>query len=175
MRAVPAGIELQRVRGEDAPRVRALMLQGLNSYREWAPDWSPQPPTQEVRERISGLYDDDDKAWALMALANGEVVGLVSLSVTTAAEASVPEDAVFLWQMFVRSDLQGAGLAGALMDLVLEEARSRGFKRMLLWAAEGAERARRFYEKEGWTLTGERDEGSSFGLPLVQYGRDLSH
>jgi hypothetical protein len=36
-------------------------------------------------------------------------------------------------------------------------------------------RARRFYEREGWTLTGRaHDEGSSIGLPTVEYSRVLS-
>ena len=42
---------------------------------------------------------------------------------------------------------------------------------MTLWAAAGAQQARRFYEKEGWTPTGREDPDSSFGLPLVEYER----
>ena len=173
MREVPAGIELERVRGEHSAAVRALMEEGIGSYREWAPDWRLEAPDPEMRERLRGLYDDDERAWALMALSGDDVVGLVSLSVATGVEAEAPEGVVFLWQMFVRRDMQGSGLAGALMDRVVAEARERGYRRMLLWAAEGARQACRFYEKEGWTLTGERNEDSNFGLPLVQYGRDL--
>jgi hypothetical protein len=43
---------------------------------------------------------------------------------------------------------------------------------MTLWAVAGAAQARRFYEREGWTVSGTNDE-SVFGLPLVQYERAL--
>ena len=149
-------------------------MAGIESYSEWAPGWIPVPPSPEMRERLDGLYDDDKRAWALMALAGDEVVGLVSLALTTGADARVPDaGTVYLWQMFVRRDWQGSGLAGALMDRVLEEARRRGYDRMVLWTPAGAARARRFYEREGWELTGEEDPESQFGLPLVQYGRAI--
>jgi GNAT superfamily N-acetyltransferase len=174
MRALPAGIELQRIRSPDRQRVIEFVLQGIDAYRDWAPHWRPVPPPPETRERLDGLYDDDDRAWGLMAVAGDEVVGLVSLSVTTGADARVPEPGtVYLWQMFVRPDWQGSGLAGGLLDRLLEEARRRDYERIVLWTPAGAERARRFYEREGFELTGERDPDSSFGLPLVQYGRDL--
>jgi GNAT superfamily N-acetyltransferase len=75
--------------------------------------------------------------------------------------------------MFVRRDWQGRGLAAPLLDLLLEEARRRGYRRVVLWSAAGAAQARRFYEREGFELTGEEDPDNFFGLPLVQYGRDL--
>jgi len=154
--------------------VIALVLAGIESYREWAPDWTPAPPTAEHRERFAELYDDDERAWVLMALADDDVVGVVSLSVMTGADSRVPEPGtVYLWQMFVSPGWQGSGLAGALMDRVLDEARRRGYTRMVLWAAAGAAQARRFYEREGWSATGEADDESNFGLPLVQYGRTL--
>jgi GNAT superfamily N-acetyltransferase len=174
MRAAPDEIELRRVRGSDRNAVVALVIQGIDSYRDWAPHWWPQPPPPERRARLDGLYDDDERAWALMALAGDEPVGIVSLSLTTGAdERTPPPGTAYLWQMFVRRDWQGSGLAGALMDRVLAEAHRRGFERMILWTPKGAARARRFYEREGWVLTGEEDPESNFGLPLVQYGREV--
>ena len=174
MRAVPEGIELRRARGGDREAVHDFVLAGLAAYREWAPDWTPTTPPPDRLERLSELYDDDEQAWVLMALADGRVVGVVSLSLTTGADARVPaEDTVYLWQMFVHPDWQGSGLAGALLDLLLEEARRRGYRRIVLWAAAGATQARRFYEREGFELTGEEDPDSSLGLPLIQYGREI--
>src|SRR5919197_445197 len=139
MRQVPAGIELQRVRGADQPRVIEFVLQGIDSYRDWAPHWRPVPPSPETRERLNGLHDDDERAWGLMAVAGEDVVGLVSLSVTTGADARVPDPGtVYLWQMFVHPDWQGSGLAGALLDRLLEEARRRGYERVVLWTPAGA-------------------------------------
>jgi GNAT superfamily N-acetyltransferase len=174
MRALPDGVETRRARGGDQQAVRQFVLGGIDSYRDWAPHWRPEPPPPETRARLAGLFDDDTRAWVLMALANEQVVGLVSLSMTTGADARVPDPGtVYLWQMFVSPDWQGSGLAGALIDRLLEEARSRDYHRIVLWTPAGAAQARRFYEREGFELTGEEDTDSNFGLPLVQYGRRI--
>ncbi|MEA2494390.1 MAG: hypothetical protein QOJ29_2301 [Thermoleophilaceae bacterium] len=174
MRALPDGIETRRARGGDQEAVHRFVLSGIDSYRDWAPHWRPEPPAPEMRARLGGLFDDDSRAWVLMALSAEQIVGVVSLSMTTGADARVPDPGtVYLWQMFVSPAWQGSGLAGALMDRLLEEARSRGYHRIVLWTPAGAAQARRFYEREGFELTGEEDPDSSFGLPLVQYGRQI--
>jgi GNAT superfamily N-acetyltransferase len=172
MRALPDEIRVRQARGSDQPAVMEFVRGGIDSYRDWAPDWRPQPPSPETRERLRGLYDDDERAWVLIAEAGDEIVGLISLAVTTAADARVlGDDTIYLWQMFVRRDWQGSGLAGAMLDRLLAEARRRGYRRIVLWTPAGAAQARRFYEREGFELTGEEDPESKFGLPLVQYGR----
>ena len=104
--------------------------------------------------QLRALYEGDE-AWVLMALEGDEVVGVVSLSPGTAADPEpAPRGTIYLWQMFVAAAWQGRGLAQALLDLLLDEARRRGYERMTLWAAAGAQQARRFYEKEGFTPTG---------------------
>lgn len=174
MRGVPAGIELRRVTAADLPSVLEVVEKGILAYREWAPDWSPIPPSPEIRERLSGLWEDETQAWGLLAFAGDEPAGVISLSTRTGAEARTPDSAtIYLWQMFVAPAWQGSGLAGALIDRLLEEARRRGYERMIVWTPEGAAQARRFYEREGFAPTGEEDPDSPFGLPLVQYGRDL--
>jgi GNAT superfamily N-acetyltransferase len=174
MRDVPAGIELRRVTSAEIPSVLDVVENGILAYREWAPQWSPVPPSPEMRERLTGLWDDESKAWGLLAFAGEKPVGVVSLSMATGADARVPDPGtIYLWQMFVAPEWQGSGLAGALLDRLFEEARRRGYERIVVWAAAGAAQARRFYEREGFELTGEEDPDSRFGLPLVQYGRDV--
>jgi GNAT superfamily N-acetyltransferase len=169
MRALTEGIRVERARSPDSKRVRALVLEGIESYREWAPEWTPSEPPRERRRELEALFDGDE-AWILMALADDELVGVVSLAPHTGADPQPPPPGtIYLWQLFVRPALQGSGLAGALMDRAIQEARRRGFGRLTLWAAEGAAQARRFYEREGWTPTGRRDDGARFGLPLVEY------
>jgi GNAT superfamily N-acetyltransferase len=175
MRALPAGIEARRATAADIATVIGLISAELARYGEWAPGFTPAPPSPELRDRLTGLYEDDERAWILLAFSGEHAVGVVSLSTITAADARVPpEGTVYLWQMFVRRDWQGSGLGGALLDRVLEEARRRGYERIVLWAAAGAAQARHFYEREGFEPTGEEDPDSKFGLPLVQYGRRLT-
>lgn len=174
MRGFPDGIEARRARPGDLERVQEFVFAGIRSYRSWAPAWEPSRPSPEAQERLTRVFADDSVSWVLIAEAEGRIAGVVALSTATGADAREPAPGtVYLWQMFVRPDWQGSGLAGALLDRVLAEARARGYTRMTLWAAAGAAQARRFYEREGFTLTGEETPDSFFGLPLVQYGRPL--
>src|SRR3954454_22288714 len=173
MRALPSGIRVERAGPADVERVTALVEAGIDSYREWAPEWTPPKPTPEQRERLEGNFANDD-AWILIAVDGDELVCVVSMAARTAAQTELPPPGtVYLWQLFVTPAWQGSGLAQALMDLALEEARKRGFQRMTLWAAAGATQARRFYERESWTPSGETNDQSDFGLPLVQYERAI--
>ena len=174
MRPLPAGIRLERATVATFPRALAVVREGVESYKEWAPEWEPVHPPEERLRELEQMIDDDE-AWVLMAVdESGATVGVVSLATRTAADSRpLPPGAVYLWQMFARPAWQGTGLAQALQDRADEEARRRGYDRLVLWAAEGAAQARRFYEREGWMLTGERDDDARFGLPLVQYARGV--
>jgi hypothetical protein len=59
------------------------------------------------------------------------------------------------------------------MQAAVREARQQGFTSMRLWTPHGQRRARRFYEREGWTLTGDVHYESPFGLTVVEYSRNL--
>lgn len=170
MRALPAGIEVRRAGPGDVDDVIAFVGTGIQEYRSWAPgEWVPPGVPPERRAALDAHFAGDE-AWVLMAFEAAELVGVVSLALHTGADPEPPpEGTIYLWQMFVAPPLQGGGLAGALMDLAVAQARTRGFRRLTLWAAEGAAQARRFYEKEGWTPTGKRRDEEPFGLPIVEY------
>src|SRR3954452_22815427 len=107
MRAVPSGIELRRATSADVETVIALIEAEIARYAEWAPGWASAGPTPEMRERLTPLYDDDERAWILLAFKGDEAVGVASLSVVTGADARVLDaGSVYLWQMFVRRDQQ---------------------------------------------------------------------
>lgn len=172
MRALPAGIELRQARGGDIERVEGLVQSELRRYSEWAPNWRLAPPPPGMMERLTALYDDDERAWVLMALHGDQTVGVASLSLTTAVVPDPPPPGTaYVWQMFARRDWQGTGLAGALLDRLFEQATRRGYSRLVLWTAAGAKQARRFYEKEGFTLSGRDQPDSAIGLSLVEYER----
>ncbi len=89
-----------------------------------------------------------------------------------ASEARVFSDEAGLahfWQLFVRRDLWGSGLAATLQSSGIEAAREQGYSALRLFTPAGHDRGRRFYEREGWTLKGEPFEEERFGIPLVEY------
>ena len=67
----------------------------------------------------------------------------------------------------------GSGLATRLNGLAVGEAAGRGFARMRLHTPAGNERARAFYEREGWSTDGVPIAEPLLGIDLVEYRRDL--
>jgi GNAT superfamily N-acetyltransferase len=56
--------------------------------------------------------------------------------------------------LYVRPEAWGTGVAALLHELALAELRDREVKTAELWVLEENERARRFYERRGWTHHG---------------------
>jgi GNAT superfamily N-acetyltransferase len=158
----------------DAPVIAEILAEAFEGYRAWAPpEWSP--PSMDGEEAFLAVALSRSDVWFLLARAHGKAVGHVALSpFTMVQQQPPPAGTINLWQLFVRPPWQGRGVATELMRAAGAEARRRGFTRMRLWTPRDAARARRFYEREGWTAT-ESTRGSALvGLPLVQYARALT-
>lgn len=160
--------------GSDAGAVAATVAAGFASYRTWAPPgWTPPAVGEGDPVRFAGALARRD-VWFQIAEVDGSVVGHVALALSTHEDPGPPPPgAVFVWQMFVRPAWHGQGVAIALMRAAVAEAHHRDYSQMRLWTPEGAGRARRFYEREGWTLTGRVNRNSDLGLPTVEYSRVL--
>jgi GNAT superfamily N-acetyltransferase len=158
----------------DAAAISAILDEAVEGYRSWAPsEWAPPVRTQADIARFADDLGRSD-VWCLLALDDQRVIGHAALSLLTMEDPEPPPaGTINLWQLFVRPAWQGCGIATWLMEAAASEARQRGFTRMRLWTPQGQSRARRFYEREGWTLTGGLHEDSPFGLPLVEYTRTL--
>jgi GNAT superfamily N-acetyltransferase len=158
----------------DAATLAATVAEGFDGYRVWAPTgWSPPQERGGSTSRLAEALARAD-VWCLVAESRGDPVGHVALSPTTYVQPEpAPPGMVNLWQLFVRPAWQGTGLAAVLLRAALTEAERRGFARVRLWTPSGAVRARRFYEREGWALTGDRRGESPLGLPIVEYARDV--
>jgi GNAT superfamily N-acetyltransferase len=159
----------------DAGAVAANISEGSDSYRAWAPaDWTQPVVGEGDFERFAAALARPD-VWFLVAVSDGEVIGHVALSLSTREDPGPPPPGtVFVWQLFVRPAWHGQDVATELMRAAVAEAATRGFSHMRLWTPEGAGRARRSYEREGWTLTGRANRRSEFGLPTIEYGRGIA-
>ena len=172
----PTNEVVTRVAGPgDAPAIAAILAEGFHGYRAWAPaGWSPPVRADEEASRLAEALSRPD-VWFLLAIAHGRAVGHVALAPFTMVEPEPPPaGTINLWQLFVCPAWQGRGVAQRLMRAVLAEAARRGFARMRLWTPRDAARARRFYEREGWTTTGRRRDETALGLPVVQYARAIA-
>ena len=70
--------------------------------------------------------------------------------------------------LYVVPEEWGSGVAAALHDKAVAGMRELGATEAALWVVEGNTRARRFYEREGWTDGGET-KASMFNLSEVRY------
>lgn len=66
-------------------------------------------------------------------------------------------------QMWLDEDLRGRGWAERILGAAEAYALTRGRGACVLWVADGNDRARRFYERTGYALTG-REETSERGI-----------
>lgn len=160
---------------DDAPAVAAVLAEGFAGYRAWAPpEWQPPLLTSAGVAGIANALARAD-TWCVLALDHEELIGHVALAPFTREDpAPAPPDTIFLWQLFVRPRWQGRAVATRLLALAIAESVRRDFASMRLWTPQGAKRARRFYEREGWTTTGHIHTDSPSGLPTVQYARRLA-
>jgi GNAT superfamily N-acetyltransferase len=95
-----------------------------------------------------------DRAYAFrIAEADGEPVGYAKLGPLKSAIASDPSG-VMLEQLYVANEHHGSGIARALMDWTLDEARRRGSTALYLTVFIDNQRARRFYGRYGFETAG---------------------
>ncbi|HET7378890.1 MAG TPA: GNAT family N-acetyltransferase [Gaiellales bacterium] len=167
------GVVMRMATPADAPAIASNIVEGFESYREWAPrSWKTPVLGPADVERLQARLGDDD-VWCQVALDGDEIVGHVALSLSTSEDPDPPPPGVVnLWQMFVRRAWHGRGVATELMRAAIEQAADGGFSALRLWTACGAARARRFYEREGWQPTGATHKNSPSGLTTVEYSRN---
>jgi GNAT superfamily N-acetyltransferase len=157
----------------DADALAATVAEGFDGYREFAPpEWEP-PDLRLEAERMRDTLARSG-TWCEVAEVDGRMAGHVAFMSARAHPlgATVDDSVAHLWQLFVRRAYWGGGAAPRLLADAVAEARARGYATMRLFTPEGQLRARRFYEREGWTLFGASFDGG-LGIPLVEYRRPL--
>lgn len=159
---------VRRATAADAGAMTETLAIGFDGYREFAaygwqpPDVRSGPERTRMRERL-----DTGATWAAIAEDGGVAAGHVGF---------VPQPGVagsaHLWQLFVRPPWWGTGLARELLAGAIEAALDQGYRRMRFFTPRDQARARRFYEREGFTWTGWEGLEEPLGLVLVEYARE---
>ena len=165
-------MELRRATPADADELAATVSEGFEGYRAFAPPQWTAPDRLELALGLAmRLGNPAMRAW--IAERDGEHQGHVTwLPATESRKPSDEEGLAHLEQLFARRAHWGPGTAKTLMDRAVEEAREAGFTKMRLATPTGHPRARRFYEREGWTA-GAVLPDEPIGLELVEYRLDL--
>jgi predicted N-acetyltransferase YhbS len=101
----------------DAESIAGILAEAFDGYRAWAPShWTP-PVTAGAQVRRLARALADPEVWCLLALDGDDVIGHVALSPFTVEDPERPPvGTTNLWQLFVRPDWQGRGVAVQLME-----------------------------------------------------------
>jgi GNAT superfamily N-acetyltransferase len=166
-------LEIRRATPRDAALLAALVVEGFESYREFArPGWVVPTFEQESLQLATTLARPS--AWCALACDASGLAGHVGWLAAAEARRPVADPGLgHLWQLFVRRDRWGTGLAARLHSIGLEAAAEHGFTALRLYTPADHARARRFYEREGWTLRGEPFDDAAFGMAIAEYRREL--
>ncbi|MFD6445915.1 GNAT family N-acetyltransferase [Promicromonospora sp. NPDC060204] len=111
---------------------------------------------QRWRERLS----EERPGYLAVAVVDHGVVGFAKAGATRAKEGIAPVRSDELWSLYVFGEHHGTGVGALLLEGVLAPDRPAE-----LWVAESNPRARRFYEKHGFTPDGVR---LTDGLGIVE-------
>lgn len=81
-----------------------------------------------------------------------------------------------VWAFYLDPGVWGSGIADDLMRHTETRLESEGFKSAVLWVLEDNPRARRFYERFGWTtsgMTADFDDYCDVKVPEVEYRKNF--
>lgn len=109
-----------------------------SSHAEIDPDVAARRPIEFFNERIGTALPN-----CAVAVVEGDVIGF----------ASWQGDSI--GQVFVMPAFHGRGIAALVIGAAENALQDAGFERITLFCRTGNDRARAFYEKQGWEVVGE--------------------
>jgi GNAT superfamily N-acetyltransferase len=150
-------IAIRNATAEDEAGILDCLREAFEPYRasytpEGFRDTVLTPET--IHARLSGM------AVLVATDEDGKIVGTVAGKLVNREEGH-------LRGMAVLSQWQGHGIAERLLAAIESHLQSQGCKRITLDTTEPLKRAARFYERNGYRLSGRVTE--FFGMPLYEY------
>ena len=99
----------------------------------------------------------------LVAELEGSVVAFASVGPSRDADAEGE-----LYAIYALPQAWGSGVGSALMDAGVAALRDAGYRDAVLYVLDDNPRARRFYEREGWSVDGVTKRAEFFGIPITE-------
>jgi GNAT superfamily N-acetyltransferase len=143
---------IRRATPEDARAIAEVHVASwLAAYRGLLPDEALAALDVDVRsERWREVLAAGSHT--LVAEADGGVYGVASIGRSRDPDAGT--DVGELYGLYLRPERWDQGLGRALHDAAVDDLRAQGFAEATLWVLDTNERARRFYERQGWRADG---------------------
>ncbi|MDY7101045.1 MAG: GNAT family N-acetyltransferase [Actinomycetota bacterium] len=151
---------VRRARPDDGPAIgRVHVAAWRAAYREVMPavfldGLEPTERGERWRATLTAASVDpaDHPATFVVPGADGDVEGFALVG--AARDADVGIGVGELWAINVEPAAWGSGAGPALLARAREALIGRGYVESVLWVVERNPRARRFYEREGWSADG---------------------
>ncbi|MFD7231682.1 GNAT family N-acetyltransferase [Streptomyces sp. NPDC059881] len=171
-------VRLRRMTDADCEAVAAVRVGGWrHAYAGLMPQeyLDAMDETADAGRRRAQLAAADRAGVVhLVAEAAGEVVGWGCYGPYREEDTTTGDGEVYA--LYVRPERIGTGVGRALLTGLLSRAEADGRPALLLWVLKDNARARRFYEKAGFTADGAQEPFEVGGAVVqeVRYGRRLS-
>ncbi|MFI7275445.1 GNAT family N-acetyltransferase [Streptomyces sp. NPDC049879] len=166
--------DIRRLTAEDTEDVARLRVAGWRyAYQDVVPDAylaAMDPAVMAARLRAALPFPAGRADLVADAGADG-IVGWAALGPYRPDETLDPPDAApggELYALYVRPDVIGTGVGRGLMTASLDLLRAFGHRHVRLWVVRENARARRFYERAGFTAEPTARTGDVGGRPLTE-------
>ena len=130
--------------------------------------------TEHYLSKLADVADRAEHTTLLVAEANGEVIGTVSLALTGPyAEIASGEEEGSFRMLAVAPAARGLGAGRALTEECMRRARATGLHRLVISSQHQMTFAHRIYEALGFVHAPDRDWEPAPGITLRCYTREL--
>ncbi len=146
-------ITVRRAKKEDCPRLLELVKE-LALYEK-----APDEVTVTMAHFEESGFGANPVWWAFVAEEDGFIYGFALYYIRYSTWKG---QAMYLEDIVVTEKARGKGIGKLLFDRLIEEAREKGFKRMVWQVLEWNEPAINFYKKYNATFDGEWLNGSIY-------------
>ncbi|MBQ3408203.1 MAG: GNAT family N-acetyltransferase [Clostridia bacterium] len=146
---------IRQVEEDDLKEVAELCVKDWKyAYKGFIDDeYLDNLDTNEKYERMKSNYKEGH---FIVAESNGRIVGFCRYSDDYIDNPDDDEKDCELNVLYVNWEDRGNGIGSALVDFVKNYFRSIGRKKMLIWCFKENEKGRRFYEKMGGKIFGQK-------------------
>lgn len=142
-------MEIRRLGVADAAEYRALRLRSFREHPEAFTTSHEELEAQPAGDTAKRFEAPNARFWG--AFDHGELCGYVGLERESRAKS---RHKATLVGMYVMPEKGGQGMARALVEVLLREARADGVELVVLTVTEGNERARDLYGRSGFRSFG---------------------
>jgi GNAT superfamily N-acetyltransferase len=163
---------IRQARVDDCPTLAALHLRtALFAYASIFPSDAPRPKLDDLtldwKRRLGGLHGTNVGGY--VAAVADQIAGVV-------VAGADPDhfEMGHITRFYVDAPYWGQGIGRLLYDAAISHLRQVGYEQASLWVLERNARARTWYERLGWTCTGERKVAAdTIGVEDVRYTLSL--